>query len=536
MKLEIFLASLAINFFALALPLAMLQVFDRILGNAGWRDALLLFGWVAAALLLEGFFRFARSLLIANRSVERELNGEIFGMQKLLRTDFGTLEAKGLRRLHALFGAPSRLRDLHLDPGCAAFHDLPFTGLFLALLFLLGGNLVLIPLAAFGLVAILAALTRAEFVDRTERFEKLDAARSGLLERSFDAMETLRSMAMESLLAGSVRGAMRARLDARDAIERKTLLLSESSAFLGQVTMVLILGLGGPKVLRGELTLGSLTACVILGGRATGMLTDAMARWAQRYSAKLALGEQAELSELPEVKILADGVVDSEPLTDRSIEFSDLVVRWSDRTTAPLSLRIEPGEIAELRGPRIAVSLAFLAAAGFTAPTGGSLRIGGKELAVYDPETFRHSVILIPKKPELFNGTLMENLTMFDSTRESRAREWANRIGLTDLCEQLPQGFLTNYRSEIVSPIPDGIVRRIALARALSLEPKILMVDHGFHGLDDPGAQRIAETLASLRGKVTILLASRQTIFRDLATRSFEVGMQVASASKREAE
>jgi ATP-binding cassette, subfamily C, bacterial LapB len=181
------------------------------------------------------------------------------------------------------------------------------------------------------------------------------------------------------------------------------------------------------------------------------------------------------------------------------------------------------------------VSLALHAAAGFAAPASGSVLVGGKELAAHDEEMFRRSVVLIPNEPELFDGTLLENLTMFDPARELKAREWADRLDLTDLIGRLPHGFLTKYRCEIVSPINDGVVRRLALARALSLEPKVLMVDHGFHNIDQPGERKIAELLASLRGKMTILIASDRAIFRDLATRRLEIKVQKIADERKEA-
>jgi ATP-binding cassette, subfamily C, bacterial LapB len=91
-KVEVSWASFAINLLALALPLAMLQVYNRILGSSGWGTAVALLGWVAVAIVLEVFCRFGRSLLLANRAAEFELNAQVAGLQKLLRTDFRAIE------------------------------------------------------------------------------------------------------------------------------------------------------------------------------------------------------------------------------------------------------------------------------------------------------------------------------------------------------------------------------------------------------------------------------------------------------------
>lgn len=533
MKGEIFFASLAINILALALPLAMLQVYDRILGSSGWGTAVALLSWVAVAITLEVFCRFGRSLLLANRAAEYELNAQFAGLQKLLRADFRAVEEKGSSRLLGFLEAPAKLRDLFSGQGYVALYDLPFALIFLALVFYIGGSLVLIPLGAFVLVLAFAATSGADFAERTRRFENADASRNWMLTRYFEAMEGVRAMAMESLLTGIVRGATQSREDAHEAMERKSLMLTEASRFLGQATSVLIIGFGCLKVLNGDLTVGGLTACAILGGRAIGPLTVALGMWTRLRSSKVALADQAELMELPETAVFEPDAEVTEVTGD--IEFRNLVMKWSDWSMEELNVHIAAGGIVDMQGPRIAVSLAFLAAAGFDAPASGSVLIGGRELKDYDETAFRRSVVLIPNEPELFDGTLMENLTMFDPSREARAREWAGRIGLTDLIGHLPHGFLTKYRREIVSPINEGIVRRIALARALAMEPKVILVDHGFHNVDQPGERTIAEVLASLRGKVTVLFASDRAIFKEQATQAVEIKVRRMAPAQKEA-
>jgi ABC-type multidrug transport system fused ATPase/permease subunit len=253
-KVEVLLASFAINL--LALPLAMLQVYDRILGNSGWGTAVALLGWVAVAIVLEVFCRFGRSLLLANRAAEFELNAQIAGLHRLLRTDFRAIEAKGSSRLPALLEAPAKLQDLYSGQGYVALYDLPFAIIFLGLVFYIGGSLALIPLSVFVVVVIFAAVSGADFPAQTERFERLDASRNWMLSRYFGAMEGVRAMGMESLLTGIVRCVTRARMDLQEAMERKSLMLTEASMFLGQVTIVLIIGFGCLRVLKGELTVG----------------------------------------------------------------------------------------------------------------------------------------------------------------------------------------------------------------------------------------------------------------------------------------
>jgi hypothetical protein len=77
------------------------------------------------AIVLEVFCRFGRSLLLANRAAEFELNAQVAGLQKLLRTDFRAIETKGSSRLLGLLEAPAKLRDLYSGQGYVALYDLP---------------------------------------------------------------------------------------------------------------------------------------------------------------------------------------------------------------------------------------------------------------------------------------------------------------------------------------------------------------------------------------------------------------------------
>lgn len=518
-RVEIFFTTLVISVLALALPLALLQVYDRILGSAGWGTGVALFVVVAVAIVLETICRFGRSMMLADKAAAYEFSAQASGLNRLFRADLATVEKAGPTRVLSNLQAPSSLRDFYSGQGFLAFYELPFAGIFLGLVLYLGGSLVLVPLAAFALVGLFAFLAGKGLPDLIARFERADERRNTFVTRFFGSLEAIRAMALEGQLLGRARRRNADRAEAQWALERRTILLTEASGFLGLATTVLIVGFGALKVLDGTLTVGGLTACSILGGRAIGPLTAALGMWTRVRSSEAARVRVEEMESLPE-----SGIFQSDAAVEGgALELRQVTARWDEWLVEGLNLRAAPGTFVLFKGPRVATSLAFLTAGGFVKAAAGEVRVGDRPLADYSESAFRKAVGLVPYDSTLLDGTLLENLTLFDASREEAARMWADRLGLTAMVGRMPHGFLTRYRREISSPVGLGIVRRIAMARALAFEPKILLLDHAILGVDQPGERQLISVMEELHGKVTILFSSDRPAIVALADQTLTV-------------
>lgn len=137
--------ALMLNLFSLALPVMMLQVYDRIIPHQAFQTLVVLIVCVLIALLMEACLRVARSWLTDWTAASNEHAGICAAIDRFCAVDISSFEASGPAAHMQRLGAISRLREFYSGQALTAFVDLPFAALFLLLMAYLGGWLVVVP-------------------------------------------------------------------------------------------------------------------------------------------------------------------------------------------------------------------------------------------------------------------------------------------------------------------------------------------------------------------------------------------------------
>lgn len=109
-------------------------------------------------------------------------------------------------------------------------------------------------------------------------------------------------------------------------------------------------------------------------------------------------------------------------------------------------------------------------------PDQGRVMLDGVDLSTVDPASLSRHVGYLSDQGELVRGTLLENLTLFDRERETAAMKVADELGLNDVAAYLSQGFEAKLGGRIADILPRGVVQRIAIARVLAMEPRVILV------------------------------------------------------------
>jgi ATP-binding cassette subfamily B protein len=284
---------------------------------------------------------------------------------------------------------------------------------------------------------------------------------------------------------------------------------------VGNLTLAVVLLVGGLRVVGGDLELGALTAFLLYLRRFYDPLDD-LAQFFNAYqSAAAALEKISSVLDTPA------GV--PEPATPTplpapvrgELDFDEVRFAYSRAATREilprLSLHVPAGQTIALVGATGAgkSTLAKLAAR-FYDPTEGAVRLDGVDLReVADPD-LRSALVMITQEAFLFSGSVADNVAM---GRPSASREEivaaVEAVGAREFVEALPDGFDTDVRKR-GGRLSAGQRQLVSLARAVLADPAVVLLDEATSSLDVPGERAVQAALGTvLTGRTALIIAHR---------------------------
>jgi ATP-binding cassette, subfamily B, bacterial len=244
--------------------------------------------------------------------------------------------------------------------------------------------------------------------------------------------------------------------------------------FLGNIATLIILAMGGHFVITEKLTLGdfaafnSYVAILIFPLMVIGFMSNIIAQSTASY-------ERIErVINAPDY--VDTGVIDR-PLTG-NIELKNVTVAYGDkRVLKDISIKIEPGSQTAIIGPTAAgkSQLLFLLT-GLIKPSAGEVLFDGNQIDEYNKEAFYKQVGFVFQDSILFNMTLRENIAFSEKVTDQALEKAIDTAELRDFIDTLPE-HLDTLVSERGTTLSGGQKQRIMLARALALNPEILLLD-----------------------------------------------------------
>lgn len=514
-------ASFLINLIGLGTPLFVMNVYDRVVPNQA--EATL---WVMAIGITGVFFfdlllKTLRGLCLdlAGKKTDLIISATLFerivGMAMKFRPARVGSFAQNIHEFQSL-------RDFLASLTLASVIDLPFTVLILAVIAMIGGHLVWIPVLAFPLVALIGwALQRplAETMQRTmalagERQSSLIESLAGLDAVKVNNAESERQYLWEQTIGTLSRLELRARM--------LSSLAMNATMLLQQLAGVVVIVLGVYQIIDGNLSMGGLIACYMLSSRALGPLTQISGLLTRYQQARVTLDSVNQMMELPQERH-----ADERPLKRQSlqgaIEFRQLDFHYPDQQQAALqgvSLVVRPGEKIGIIGRSGSgkSSLAKLIV-GLYQSDAGSLLVDGIDVRQLDVSDLRHNIGYVPQDIQLFSGTLRDNLVSGARYVEDElVLQAAELAGVHEFVRLHPKGYELQV-GERGQNLSGGQRQNVALARALLLDPPILLLDEPTSAMDNTGEERLKQRLSAVISTKTLLLVTHRASMLSLVDR-----------------
>lgn len=523
-RFSLLIAALVINLLSLALPITLLQVYDRVLPHNSIPTLTLLILGVLGALLIEAVLRLGRAYISSLSAAKFEHESSQKAVGHLLSASLidydKTAPGLHLQRLNSL----NLLRDFYSGQAIGAIVDLPFVVLFLALIAVIGGVLVAVPvgiLLAFILTAmILGHQLRAALDKRSQSDER----RYNFIIETLTGIHTIKSMAMENLMVRR-HEQLQEQCSGDDLIAARSAHAAvNASATFSMLTMVMVAAIGSVLVINGDLTVGGLAACTMLSGRSIQPLQRAMSLWTQFQNIRVA---RQRVNELFEIKPEDSAVTAEMPLLEGKIELRNLGFSHADgkKIFDRLDLVVEPGDSVAITGDNGTGKTTLLwLLMGALRPDSGDILLDGKNPSDYTAESTRRQIAYLPQHGVMFKGTILENITGFrKEIGVDRVVEIARRLGLDDIVMRMPEGYDTEVGGQASETLPRGVKQRIAVARALIDYPRIVLFDEANSSLDMAGDNIMASLMLELKKHCTLVMVSHRPSLIALANKQYRI-------------
>jgi ATP-binding cassette subfamily C protein LapB len=517
---DVLAAALLINVFALALPLFTMNVYDRVVPNFAVETLWMLSIGLALVFVVEYVLRMLRGYFVdlAGSRVDVKLSAVI--MERVLGMRLAEKPAS-VGGYAATLRSFEQVRDFIASATVTAVVDVPFALLFLGVIAWISWPLVFAPVVGLLLVLLYSYTVQGPMHQLAETTFRAAAMRNGTLVESLTAMETIKAHGAERV--------MQTRLEETSVflarVSAQLRLLSSSVmngvASLQQLVSLATIIAGVYLIHVGELTMGGLIACSMLAGRALQPLGQMVGLLMQYQNTRTALTSldkmMAAASERP-----ADTTFLHRPELRGDIAFENVHFSYPGREVESLrgiTLRIKAGEkvvvIGRVGSGKTTLQRLLL---GLYAPTKGSVRIDGIDLRQLDPADVRRNIGYVAQEPMLFYGTLRDNIAIAAPYADGAAILAAANVGGLQFVDGHPQGFdmLIGERGDSLS---GGQRQGVAIARAVLLDPPILVLDEPSGAMDYSTEAQLKERLRDYaRGRTLLLVTHRNTLL-DLADR-----------------
>ncbi|WP_339524974.1 type I secretion system permease/ATPase [Pseudomonas sp. EA_35y_Pfl2_R111] len=514
-------ASFLINLIGLATPLFVMNVYDRVVPNQAEATLWVLAIGITGVFCFDLLLKTLRGLCLdlAGKKTDLIISATLFerivGMAMKFRPARVGSFAQNIHEFQSL-------RDFLASLTLASVIDLPFTLLILAVIAMIGGHLVWIPVLAFPLVALIGwTLQRplAETMQRTmalagERQSSLIESLAGLDAVKVNNAESERQYLWEQTIGTLSRLELRARM--------LSSLAMNATMLLQQLAGVVVIVLGVYQIIDGNLSMGGLIACYMLSSRALGPLTQISGLLTRYQQARVTLDSVNQMMELPQERH-----ADERPLKRQSlqgaIEFRQLEFHYPEQQQAALlgiNLVVRPGEKIGIIGRSGSgkSSLAKLIV-GLYQPDAGSLLVDGIDVRQLDVSDLRHNIGYVPQDIQLFSGTLRDNLVSGARYVEDElVLQAAELAGVHEFARLHPKGYELQV-GERGQNLSGGQRQNVALARALLLDPPILLLDEPTSAMDNTGEERLKQRLSAVIGTKTLLLVTHRASMLSLVDR-----------------
>lgn len=516
-------SALLSNLLALALPLAILQILDRVVTNKSLETLVFLVVGIILALILEEMLRSLNGVVTSWLGARFEHSATVAALDRLMRVPMRRYNLVEASAYAEKILASSKVAELYSGNVLLVLLDIPFVVIFLVIIAIVGGWLVLVPIVLLVVFAFLIVRYALWIREQIYQRHAVEDRRSSFLAEVLFNMQSVRTLTMEALMQRRYERLQDANVNMVETLTYGNTMATDMGAIFSQIMIACIIFAGAWVVIPGGMTPGALAACMMLSLRALQPLLRSLSAWLRYQSymdAKERLGEVMELPcedeqgkpELPPIK--------------EGLELRNISLRHEGGAPlfSGLSLMLKAGQCVAIQGESGCGKTSLLSLMdGMSQPDAGSVFVDGRPLKEFDSESIHKEIAFLPQNGAIITGTILENMTMFDDNLNKEALKIAEKIGLDQVVKGMKLGYETPLGEGAAEALPDGVTQIISIIRALVRNPSVILFDEANISLDMGEDKLLRDYLAGLKGKRTMVLVTHRPSMLALADQVFSL-------------
>ncbi|MFW5451563.1 MAG: type I secretion system permease/ATPase [Methylophagaceae bacterium] len=518
---EVFIASILVNSFALASPLFIMNVYDRVVPNHAIETLWVLAIGVTTVFVFDLLLRTLRGYFIdmAGKKADVILSATIFekvmGVKMASRSNSVGSFANNMHEFESF-------REFFTSATLTTLIDLPFMFLFIFVIWSIAGDLAYVPLAVIPMAIIVSLIIQIPLGRTIKQLFQHSGQKSAILIETLTGLETIKSIGAESPIQRKweqtigfiAKYSQRSRILSSMAVNFTT--------FLQQMASVSVVVFGVYKITEGDITMGALIASTILTGRALAPLGQVAGILTRYHQSKAALSSLNTLMNLP-VERPSGREFLNRPDFKGGIDFKNVTFRYPEQPIDALtevSFSIKPGEkvafIGRIGSGKSSIEKLIL---GLYEPSEGSILLDGTDIRQIDPVDLRRNIGYAPQDVVLFFGSIRDNIALGKPFADDAAvLKAAETAGVVEFVNRHPSGFdmPVGERGEGLS---GGQRQSVAVARSLLLDPPVLVLDEPTNAMDNSTEEQFKAKLAETLDDKTLLLVTHKASLLSLVDR-----------------
>ncbi|WP_420550024.1 peptidase domain-containing ABC transporter [Curvivirga sp.] len=504
--IEALLSSFFVNLLALAIPVFVLQVYDRVVFNAGYTTLQGLVIGMVLVILFDGVLRYGRVRLFQSFGIQLDgLIGRAL-IRKILNLPLRVLEKRNTENWQQLFKDLDFIRNSLSGASAALIFDLPFAFLFLGVVYFIAPSLGIVFLVIVPMFILLAWVSGFMHRKMVTKERESQITRDQLLSNILQARTTVKSLNMahslqekwEELHASAiVQSSNRGRVgDAHQVL----------AGLMALVSTVAITSVGALLILQQELTIGSLIASNMLAGRLIAPISSLVSQWKGFAQMRLAKDRLDELFALEEDRVEASIEL---PEPKGQFKFENISFRYSEGgkpVINGISGSIGPKGLYCIIGKNGSGKSTFSKLlAGLYQPEDGRVMLDEGDMKQFTRSQLSNWIGVLPQDTALLSGSVKQNIIASGQDfPDDQIVEAAKFSGIHEVILDHPKGYDAEV-GENGSFMSGGERQRLCLARTVIGKPAILLLDEPTSHLDSELETQIAKRLHKYAREHTVI-------------------------------